>query len=506
MKKISFYTLLFCLAAVCTFSLNSCQEFDIDSQSELPPTIDIDALAEYGVLAESPNKIVFNISSNTPWKIVSDKDWCIPTPAMSAASSLIAEVSVNIADYDNESSDRKATLTITADGVEGNTVITITQAAKGALVVTGFADNFPSEGGEAEFSITANKAWKIINTAGWLSLDIEEGSGTGEKVTIKANALANTGLKRSTTLKIVSNGKEQDLVVTQNGIMLEFPELSAEELVLSSNAGEMKSFPILTNLAPESWKVSTEESWLSVSKNEAGDAVEISVLSEIYFKDRTAVIRLEADKSFGIDPVELEVKQNRGVIEWGTDAAYEDGAESGVTITQSRFYVNKRYKLLTFEVKFNEVNLTKDAIFFQYYKDESIPDSKGPTINCWMGDNNGDGKYDNVNDFCLRTRDNWGDNGTPNTPNKLTGLDVDKLNAMKTLKFAMIPNPDIEGNVLITLDIDGTNYANIGNLKNPFTGSGSDYPGNIAFFGFLNGKASGTLDIASVEITPIAFE
>ena len=115
MKKLSFYTLLFCLAAVCTFSLNSCQEFDIDSQSEFPPTIDIDAQAEYGVLAESPNKIVFNISSNTPWKIESNKNWCVPTPARSAASSLVAEVSVNIEEYADESSDRTATLTITAD-------------------------------------------------------------------------------------------------------------------------------------------------------------------------------------------------------------------------------------------------------------------------------------------------------------------------------------------------------------------------------------------------------
>lgn len=505
MKKLSFYTILCCLAAVCTFSLNSCQEFNIDSQTEYPPLLETDAQAEYAVLAKSPHTIVFNISSNTPWKIESNKNWCVPTPGMSSASSLIAEVSVATEENPDEQ-ERTAILTIIADGVEGNKTITVTQAAKGTLLVQGFDDPFPSEGGEGTFTITSNKAWKVTSSNQWLTLDKEEGEGNGEQVTITATAKPNTGLKRTAILTIVSDGYETEVIATQNGIMLEFPEMSPEDVVLSSDAGETKSFSVVTNLAPESWKVSTEDNWISVSKNATGDAVEVTTQSEIYFKDRTAIIRLEADKTLGIDPVELEIKQNRGSIAWPDNAVYEEGAESGVTITQSRFYVNKHYKLATFEIKFNEVNLTKEALFFQYYKDESIPKSEGPTINCWMGDNDGNGSYDDLNDFCLRTRDNWGDNGNINTPNKLTGLDVAKLNAMKTLKFALIPNPDVQGNVLIKLDIDGVNYANIGNLKNPFTGTGSSYAGNFAYFGFLNGKASGTIDIASLEVTPIAFE
>ena len=78
--------------------------------------------------------------------------------------------------------------------------------------------------------------------------------------------------------------------------------MSPEDVVLSSDAGETKSFSIVTNLAPESWKVSTKDNWISVSKNATGDAVEVTTQSEIYFKDRTAIIRLEADKTLGIDP------------------------------------------------------------------------------------------------------------------------------------------------------------------------------------------------------------
>lgn len=505
MKKLSFYTILCCLAVVCTFSLNSCQEFNIDSQTEFPPLLETDAQSEYAVLAKSPNTIIFNISSNTPWKIESNKNWCVPTPAMSSASSLIAEVSV-IMEENPDEQERTAILTITADGIKESKTVTITQAAKGTLLVQGFDDPFPSEGGKAIFTVTSNKAWKVTSSNQWLTLDKEEGEGNGEKIAITATAKPNTGLKRTATLTITSDGYETEIIATQNGTMLEFPEMSAEDVVLSSDAGETKSFSVVTNLASESWNVSTEDSWISVSKTAAGDAVEVTTKSEIYFKDRTAIIRLEADKTLGIDPVELEIKQNRGSIAWPENAVYGEGAESGVTITQSRFCINKLYKLATFEIEFNEVNLTKDAIFFQYYKDESIPNSQGPTINCWMGDNDSNGSYEDLNDFCLRTRDNWGDNGNINTPNKLTGLDVNKLNAMKTLKFSLIPNPDIAGNVLIKLDIDGVNYANVGNLKNPFTGVGSSYAGNFAYFGFLNGKASGMINIASLEVTPIAFE
>lgn len=505
MKKLSFYTILCCLTAVCTFSLNSCQEFNIDSQTEFPPLLETDAQAEYAVLAKSPHTIVFNISSNTPWKIESNKNWCVPTPAMSSASSLIAEISV-VTEENPDEQERTAILTITADGVKESKTIAITQVAKGTLLVQGFDTPFPSEGGEATFTITSNKPWKVTSSNQWLTLDKKEGEGNGEQITITATAKPNTGLKRTATLTIASDGHDTEVIATQNGIMLEFAEMSAEDALLSSDAGETKSFSVVTNLAPESWNVSTEDNWISVSKNTAGNAVEVITKSEIYFKDRTAIIRLKADKVLGIDPVELEVKQNRGNITWPANAVYEEGTKSGVIITQSRFYVNKLYKLATFEIKFNEVNLTKDAIFFQYYKNESTPKAEGPTINCWMGDNDGNGSYEDLNDFCLRTRDNWGDNGSPNIAHKLTGLDVNKLNAMKTLKFSLIPNPDITGNVLIKLDIDGVNYANVGDLKNPFTGAGSSYAGNVAYFGFLNGKTSGTIDIASLEVTPIAFE
>ena len=490
MKKLSFNTILLCLIAVCAFNLSSCQEFNIDSQAEYPLAVEIDAQAEYSV-SQAQNTITFNISSNTPWKVESDKNWCIPTPAMSSVSSLVAEVSVSI-EANADEQPRTATLTITADNIEGSKTVIITQASKGSLFIQGFDEAFPSEGGTLPFTITSNKPWKVISSNQWLTLDKESGEGNGEKVTIAATAKANTGLKRTATLTVVCDGKETIIDATQDGIMLEFAAITEED-VLSSNAGETKTYSVITNLA--------SDKWISVKKNATGDGVDVTTLSEIYFRDRTATIKLEADKTLNLDPIELEIKQNRGEVTWEKNFFYEDGAESGVIITQGRFYIAKPYKLATFEVKLNSVELTKDAIFFQYYTSAT----GGPTVNCWMGDFNGDGKYNHGNDFCLRYRDNWGDNGDQNSANKLD-LDVDKLNAMKTLKFSLIPNPEIEGNVIISLDIDEKNYVNISSLKNPFIGKGSSYPGNYPFFGFMTSKASGTLNIASFEVTPIAFE
>lgn len=69
MKKLSFYTILCCLAVVCTFSLNSCQEFNIDSQAEFPPLLETDAQSGICRITNPRIQIIFNISSNTPWKV-----------------------------------------------------------------------------------------------------------------------------------------------------------------------------------------------------------------------------------------------------------------------------------------------------------------------------------------------------------------------------------------------------------------------------------------------------
>ncbi len=495
MKKLSFYTLLFCLAAVCTFSLNSCQEFNIDSQSELPPTIDIDAQAEYEVLAESPNTIVFNISSNTPWKIESNQNWCVPTPAMSAASSLVAEVSVHIEEYAEESGDRTATLTITADGVEGSKMITITQAAKGALYVTNFAEPFPSAGGEAEFSITANKAWKIINTEGWLTLDVEEGTGTGEKVMIKATALPNTGLKRSATLTIVSNGKEKEIAVTQNGITLEFGETTPEDLTFDGGKDkESKVYQVISNI---DYETASDAEWLKIEKNEEGNVVATSQ-SEIYFTTRKAVITLTPkDKTLGIDPVTMEVEQAGGayVLDVKEENVTVDETTGAITFTENtgtancRYYINKGRKLAIHEWHFSALTVDGNRCLNM----NCVAPPK-PSWNFWLGVG--------ANPWIFKYR-----GGKLNENTACNPFEMNNLRALKVEHNYVDPNDRTTANIQVFIKLEGetewTNIITTPTYENLFETAAS--AGNVPYFGFIGGSAGkkGTVTISSYEVTNI---
>lgn len=124
MKRI--YTYIMIAAGIL---MASCQEYTIDSQPSLPPTVRIDALDEYTVAATSPSRIVFNISANTPWSIETDSQWCIPSPGMSASSSLVSEIVIT--PENNESYEpRTATLTVSSDECGIVKTIHILQIAK----------------------------------------------------------------------------------------------------------------------------------------------------------------------------------------------------------------------------------------------------------------------------------------------------------------------------------------------------------------------------------------
>ena len=107
----------------------SCQELTIDSQPDAPVSIYIDALDSYSPAGTAPGRIVFNISSNTPWTIKSDSQWCLPSPAMSASSSLVSEIVVTAED-NPDAAPRTATLVIDADGLGEVKTIIVEQGEK----------------------------------------------------------------------------------------------------------------------------------------------------------------------------------------------------------------------------------------------------------------------------------------------------------------------------------------------------------------------------------------
>ena len=391
MKRILTGSILQLIFVVCALNLNSCQEMNIDSQAEFPVKLETDAQPQYSVLATSPRTIIFNISSNTPWKITSSEEWCTPTPAMSSASSLVAEVSLNILDNPEEKP-RTATLPIAGENYEPETVITVTQDAKSKLVVQWIDDKMGSETSTAEFKIISNKAWTATSSSMWLTLDKEAGTGSAEPVTITATAAANAGKERTATVTISNGLEEQTYEVIQKGFILEFAGLDEMENPYEFTGNgtgtttaeqNTKTYSVNANI---DWKVSTEASWIELEKAEDNKTFTATVKNEYYFDTRTATIALEAaDKTLGLEPVEITVSQMGGdVVYDGKDHTVDTDGHLTLTTTArvtSRFNLkgNKR-KFAIYEWKFSDTDFTDDHAI-----DLNL-DGK-PAAHMWMGPN-----------------------------------------------------------------------------------------------------------------------
>lgn len=192
----------------------SCQEYEIDSQPSLPPTLKTDALEEYSVVATSPSRIVFNISANTPWSIETDSQWCMPTPAMSAASSLVSEI-VIVPEDNPTYQPRTATLTVASDEVGIVKTIKVVQDKMREKVTFEIADDPKNatikagNGMPCDTVVTFNysRPWSIAyeSLPSWLTLE-----KTGEsQLKVNITEENNTLLDRSVQVKFNVQGTEE---------------------------------------------------------------------------------------------------------------------------------------------------------------------------------------------------------------------------------------------------------------------------------------------------------
>ncbi len=242
----------------------SCVENVIDSQADMPLQMDVDAFESYTVQAIAAQPILFNISSNTPWKIESDQQWCVPSPAMSSASSLVAEVAVAVSD--NEGRERRtATLTLTAEGIDKPRVITVEQDVVGRLNVRPAVDLIPVSGGSSQFAITSNKPWTVISDAMWLNIDKTSGEGSLDEIIITASAEKNTVEYRKAKVTVEAEGQAPvSFMINQDGVMF---EVSAAELRAKFNE-EAVSVIVDVNSGWEAVKDDVSAEWYSFEKSD----------------------------------------------------------------------------------------------------------------------------------------------------------------------------------------------------------------------------------------------
>lgn len=332
MKKLYSNTLMQLILALCTFSFVACQEYNIDSQPEGPLNIQIDALESYTALATSPSNVVFNISSNTPWTIESDQQWCKPTPSMSAASSLVSEIVVTMENNADKKA-RTAKLTIKADGISTDKVITITQASKEDLVVIRPTDIVPTEGGTVTFNIISNKPWEIIPSTQFLeNIDKASGEGNqnGEKETITIVIPQNTGAVRSAEITVKTAFQEEVFTVTQDGIIIE-PKNEEEVTNQLEGMGGEKTIEINSSVE---WKVEVPaeyKEWLSAESD--GNNLKLITKYNNLFITRVGHVLLYPKMNVpGFEGVPVEVTQPRNM--W-VDGAEDIDPETGYATIRS---------------------------------------------------------------------------------------------------------------------------------------------------------------------------
>ena len=258
-------------------SFMACQEYKIDSQPEAPLALQVDAQDSYTLLATSPSRIVFNVSANTPWTIESDQQWCVPSPAMSAASALVSEIIVTTED-NNERTSRTATLTVSAEGVAESVVITIVQASKENLVVIPYDGTLGTDGGTFSFTIVSNKPWEIIPSTAFIS-NIDKKSGEGKEGTeeevVTVTVPANTGSTRRGTLTVQTEFDSYSFEVVQSGFLLELAGVPSTNLITLEGEGLATEFitEVNTNL---DWKVQVPaeySDWLAVERE--GNSIKV---------------------------------------------------------------------------------------------------------------------------------------------------------------------------------------------------------------------------------------
>lgn len=492
MKKLFIYTILALLLGTYITGITSCQELNIDSQTEGPVKITVDAQPEYNVLATSPRPLVFNISSNTPWKITSDKDWCVPSPASSDAGALLAEITVAI-ESNKTAEARTATLTISADGIENNRIIIIKQPSKEELQVIKYDETVPSEGATISFNIVSNKEWKIIPSTQFLE-NIDKTSGPGNEngipEQISITIPANTGIRRTGEITVKTAFEEVTFTIVQDGYIIELEEPTEDGIIrFSGTIGEQ----ILKIRSNTEWKAKVPDEYKNWITAEAIDNenLKISVKGNNIFMPRTGQVMLSTKALIpGFEDIPLEINQG---IQYSLPNKYElnetDGSLkiSGQGNNISSHYVFQKGHL-TFE--FSEIHLTSEVnsllYFNMYTADDSANDNWGCNLLCHATENEPYwSPLFKVGGSIL----GWA------PPVNKDPFPLNEINAIRKVELFSEDDPDNAGRTRLRLVIDGTEIGKFSNK--PFYTAGF-----IAYLQFMKAVEEDYYIIKSITYEP----
>lgn len=494
MKKLYSNILMQLVLALCTFNFTACQQFDIDSQPEGPLNIQIDALSTYMALATSPSNVVFNISSNTPWTITSDQQWCKPEPAMSAASSLVSEIVVTL-ENNPEKTSRTATLTIKAEGVEEEKVITITQASKEELQLIYTDEQIPTAGSTISFDIISNKPWEVTFSSQFISaIDKMKGPGNenGGKETVTITIPANSNAKRSGTITVKTAFEKKTFTITQDGITIE-PENEEEKNNQLDGMGGEKSIKISSNIE---WKVEVPEqfsTWLSAETD--GNNLKLTAKYNSLFTERIGHVLLRPKQNIaGLEGTPVVVSQLRNMKLYPNSTESIDPETGYATIQSTPNELSKYVSNFTFKKgrliwTFDNINVTSDDGYF--YINQTVAGQSYGWIHTFVS------ASENANFRRLVTQNPFGYQSSP--------FELTDFSTVKTLEISVLDDVKNPGKLVVSMYINGKEIVKQENKGNPYTLEPEKYSaGQLVYFGF-DKKASPACSVTlkSFEYIPV---
>lgn len=502
-------------------ALASCQMYEIDTQmtpekAAASIRMECSAVDSYTLPAQNPESINFNVSSNTPWTLTlsSGADWLEVTPASSASSSLIADVTVT-AKANPYSSDRSATITLKGENIALTKVITIKQSRLGKLYVTPMPEDYSAAGGPLSFTIQTNLPWEVHSSEGWITFNRESGEPDpdGRTITIIATAAPSNVLERTATITVIAGDDEESFDVVQKG---NFSVVAISDSF--ATAGESKTFTVKSDMP---WEVEADKDWITFDATSGtGTKVITATASANEGALRKATVTVKSggiEKNFEVSqegftfeivaPASTEVAGMGGEITLNVNAsvAWEPATEvAGWTVEKidatsfkvkmgpSSLFVNKVGK-----VSINgtggataDLELTQPTIFelsnCELQEDGSVKLSGASgskitlkegvrmmTVKLTMGEKNfGDGgqlwvvgKIGNVNIYNqlsldgnkrIRTDGNMADPGASSAYKSSTySITKDQLNAMNTYEYGFKQNAEDQTQMDMFFNVDG---------------------------------------------------
>ena len=239
------------------------------------------------------------VTSNTSWTASSSGIWLSINPNRASGG---REIEIAVNSPNNTGADRQAIITFTDDTGSVSARVTVTEKASGGstpdpdpvLTVSPSNMNFASSGGSNSFSITSNISWTVKSNESWCTVSPSSGSNNGN-VTVNVAENPNT-TSRSATITVSGGSITRTITVNQDPKQITYTlDVSPSSLSFAA-AGETKNITVTSN---DSWTVSSDQSWCTVSPSSGSNngTIKVTAAANSSTSSRSATITIKGTNS-----------------------------------------------------------------------------------------------------------------------------------------------------------------------------------------------------------------